>query len=64
MQPSTVLPSTPAQGSDLDSLLTALYVTIDDFLGRPPRLPGRRPQLSDLRTCLPGGSPGALGLLL
>src|SRR5262245_35443245 len=33
--------------ADLDSLLVALYVTIDDLLGRPARLPGRKPKLSD-----------------
>jgi hypothetical protein len=32
--------------TDLDTLLTALYVTIDDWLGRPPRC-GRPPKLSD-----------------
>jgi hypothetical protein len=33
--------------ADLDSLLIALYVTIDDRLDRPLRAPGRRPKLSD-----------------
>lgn len=33
--------------ADLDSLLIALYVTIDDLLHRPGRLPGRKPKLSD-----------------
>src|SRR5215467_2442928 len=33
--------------ADLDSPLIALYVTIDDLLGRPGRLPGRQPKLSD-----------------
>src|SRR5262249_58372502 len=37
----------PGAGADLDSLLIALYVTIDDLLGRPGRLPGRKPKLSD-----------------
>jgi hypothetical protein len=32
--------------TDLNTLLTALYVTIDDWLGRPPRT-GRPPKLSD-----------------
>jgi hypothetical protein len=32
--------------TDLNTLLTALYVTIDDWLGRPPRA-GRPPRLSD-----------------
>jgi hypothetical protein len=32
--------------TDLSTLLTALYVKIDDWLGRPPRR-GRRPKLSD-----------------
>jgi hypothetical protein len=32
--------------TDLSTLLTALYVKIDDWLGRPPR-PGRPPKLSD-----------------
>ncbi|GAA5075444.1 hypothetical protein HNP84_005990 [Thermocatellispora tengchongensis] len=32
--------------TDLNTLLTALYVTIDDWLGRPPRL-GRPPKLTD-----------------
>ena len=36
-----------AGSADLDSLLIALYVTIDDLLDRPTRLPGRRPRLSD-----------------
>ena len=40
--------STSSAGpANLDSLLIALYVTIDDLLGRPGRLPGRRPRLSD-----------------
>jgi len=39
--------------ADLDSPLVALYVTIDDLLGRPARLPGRKPKLSDLElACL------------
>jgi len=32
--------------TDLNTLLTALYVTIDDWLGRPPKA-GRPPKLSD-----------------
>ena len=32
--------------ADLDTLVTALYVTIDELLG-PRRGPGRRPKLSD-----------------
>nr|WP_206061652.1 hypothetical protein [Nonomuraea basaltis] len=32
--------------TDLNALLTALYVRIDDWLGRPPRR-GRRPRLTD-----------------
>ena len=32
--------------TDLNTLLTALYVKIDDWLGRPPRS-GRPPRLSD-----------------
>ena len=32
--------------TDLSTLLTALYVKIDDWLGRPPRV-GRPPELSD-----------------
>jgi len=32
--------------TDLNTLLTALYVKIDDWLGRPPRV-GRPPKLSD-----------------
>lgn len=40
--------STSSRGwADLDYLLIALYVTIDDLLGRPARLPGRKPKLSD-----------------
>lgn len=40
--------STSSAGSaDLDTLLIALYVTIDDLLDRPVRWPGRRPRLSD-----------------
>jgi len=39
--------------ADLDSLLMALYVTIDDLLGRPGRLPGGKPKLSFSElTCL------------
>ncbi len=36
-----------ASSADLDTLLVALYVTIDDLLDRPARWPGRRPRLSD-----------------
>ena len=32
--------------ADLDTLVTALYVTIDDLFG-PRRGPGRKPRLSD-----------------
>lgn len=40
--------TTSSTGSaDLDWLLIALYVTIDDLLGRPARQPGRRPRLAD-----------------
>jgi hypothetical protein len=33
--------------ADLDTLVTALYVTIDDLFGRPRHGPGRKPKLSD-----------------
>jgi hypothetical protein len=33
--------------TDLDTLITALYVTVDDLLDRPPRIASWRPQLSD-----------------
>lgn len=36
-----------ASSADLDSLLIALYVAIDDLLNRPPRRRGRLPKLSD-----------------
>jgi hypothetical protein len=40
--------STSSAGpADLDTLLIALYVTIDDLLDRPSRWPGRRPLLSN-----------------
>ena len=40
--------TTSSEGwADLDSLLIGLYVTIDDLLGRPARLPGRKPKLTD-----------------
>ena len=33
--------------ADLDALLTATYVLIDDFLPKRPRGPGRPPEISD-----------------
>ena len=33
--------------TDLDTLITALYVFVDDLLGRPTRRPGHRRELSD-----------------
>src|SRR5215813_13104316 len=41
----TVAP--PAKAGLISTPLIALYVTIDDLLGRPGRLPGRKPKLSD-----------------
>jgi Transposase DDE domain len=37
----------PFVTTDLDTLVTALYVKIDDDAARTPRLPGRPPKLSD-----------------
>jgi hypothetical protein len=40
--------------TDISTLLTALYVKIDDWLGRPPRI-GRPPEFFDAE-----GDPGPL----
>src|SRR5450759_3389855 len=44
---------------DLDTLLTALYVEIDDHVAPPRQGRGRRPRLADAELGVSGRGPGA-----